>query len=76
MPEVDPFNWQHRLYALSAVIGGWSAEVSNPIGKIWGRNLNARHWPANYDASACEWVDLANADQREHNAAVAAQLGA
>lgn len=74
MTEAEPFNWQHRLYALPAVIGGWPVEVWNPTAKAWDRNPNAPHWPADYEAAARDWVDLANEDQRERNAAVAAHL--
>lgn len=72
MTEAEPFNWQHRLYALPAIIGGWSVEVWNPMTKAWDRNPNAPHWPGDYEAAAREWVDLANTEQRERNAAVAA----
>lgn len=76
MLKVEPFNWQHRLHALHPVIGGWSVEVWNPMAKAWDRNPNAPHWPAEYEAAACEWVDLTNANLRDCNAAASAQTGA
>ncbi len=71
----EPMNWQHRLYQ-PAVIGGWSVEVWNPMTKAWQRSGSDPHWPADYEAAAREWVELANEDQRERNAAVAAALAA
>jgi hypothetical protein len=71
----EPMNWQHRLYQ-PAVIGGWSVEVWNPMARAWDRNPMAPHWPADYEAAARERVELANEDQRERNAAVAAALAA
>ncbi|MBY0331896.1 MAG: hypothetical protein K2X49_14630 [Acetobacteraceae bacterium] len=75
MSTAEPMNWQHRLYQ-PAVIGGWSAEVWNPMTKAWQRSGCDPHWPADYEAVAREWVELANEDQRERNAAVAAALAA
>lgn len=76
MPEVEPFNRQHRFCAMPAFIGGRSVELWNAMTKAWDRNPNVPHWPDDYEAAAWEWADLANTDQREHNAAVAAQMGA
>jgi hypothetical protein len=71
----EPMNWQHRLYQ-PAVIGGWSVEVWNPMTKAWQRSGFDPHWPNEYEAAAREWVDLANEEQRERTAAVAAALAA
>ncbi len=71
----EPMNWQHRLYQ-PAVIGGWSVEVWNPMTKAWQRSGFDPHWPEGYEAAAREWVELANEEQRERTAAVAAALAA
>jgi hypothetical protein len=67
-------NWQHLLYQ-PTVFGGWSVKVWNPTTNAWQRSASDPHWPAEYEA-AREWVELANDDQRERNAAVAAALAA
>lgn len=71
----EPMNWLHRLYQ-PAVIGGWSVEVWNSMTKAWQRSGFDPHWPADYEAAAREWVELANEEQRERTAAVAAALAA
>jgi len=76
MPESEAFHWQHRLYALPAFSGGRSVELWKAMTKAWDRNPNVPHWPDDYEEAAREWLDPANADQPERNAAVAAQMGA